>query len=133
MAATPTSSPGSLESRPPTTRPALNGRIVVILTVAALFATTTGLCDGAEAGGRSAEPSGVEPRSLAPAPTIESVSQEAQREIRDCPDSAAISCVAAALTRYVEALRTVNEATVSERRAHRRRRHQASDYPYAAH
>jgi hypothetical protein len=75
--------------------------------IAALFVATS-FGDRARAGGRSPAEVGGLSGGEATRPTIESVSAEAQREIRACPDSAAISCVAAALTHYVEALRTVS-------------------------
>jgi hypothetical protein len=75
-----------------------------------------GLDAGVRAGGRSTASDGAAPP--AERPTIESISEAAQREIRACPDSAAISCVAAALSRYAEALQTVEATTPTERRAH---------------
>jgi hypothetical protein len=41
-------------------------------------------------------------------PTVASVSRQAQAEIRACPDSAALQCVADALTRYAAALQAVS-------------------------
>jgi hypothetical protein len=76
--------------------------------------------DHAQAGGRSPAELGAPLGVEATRPTIESVSEEAQREIRACPDSAAISCVAAALTHYVEALQTVSPPPPHEGLARRK-------------
>jgi hypothetical protein len=42
-----------------------------------------------------------------PKPTVESVSREAQRAIRACDDSAALTCVTNELTKYAEALQEI--------------------------
>lgn len=107
------------------TRAALIGRFVILLSAGVLSAGMS-LCGGAAAAGRSQAPNAMAPGVYAPAPTIESVSEEAQQEIRACPDSVAMSCVATALTRYVDALRMVNMAAQSEPRANRSRCHVAS-------
>ena len=65
------------------------------------------------AGGRMSGQNGAEPDVQSSAPTVESVSRDAQREINACPDDQAFSCVAMVLTRYAEALRTVSPATRS--------------------
>jgi hypothetical protein len=96
-----------------------------LLTAGAWFAA---ICGGAAAAGRSSAPNGAAPDLDASPPTIESVSKDAQREIRACPDSAAMSCVASALTRYVEALRAVNMAAQSEPRTSRSRCHAANGH-----
>ncbi|HLW92751.1 MAG TPA: hypothetical protein VKS78_15815 [Roseiarcus sp.] len=62
---------------------------------------------GALANGRSASSVVSHDPSFATAPTIESVSREAQREIRACPDSVAFQCVADVLTRYAASLHQI--------------------------
>jgi hypothetical protein len=47
------------------------------------------------------------PPAAAATPTIESVSRQAQQEIRACDDAVAFQCVANALTRYAAALRQI--------------------------
>ncbi|HEV3044763.1 MAG TPA: hypothetical protein VGY52_12935 [Roseiarcus sp.] len=77
-------------------------------SVAALVAVIAASAP-AMAGGRSIAPEAgaAAPGSPMRRPTIEEVSVQAQREIRACPDEGAFQCVAAALTRYAAALRTV--------------------------
>jgi hypothetical protein len=84
-------------------------RIMACSKSAALIIALFGAAGVASAGGRSNLPdSGEASRGLAPPrPTIESVSLEAQREIRACPDDAAFQCVAGVLARYGAALQTV--------------------------
>ena len=78
---------------------------VRVLALSLAAAVAAPVC--AEAGGRSLPPpfsqGGFDGFKRAPR-TVESVSREAQREIRACPDNEAFQCVAAALTRYAEAL-----------------------------
>jgi len=59
----------------------------------------------AESGARGFAPAAA-PSAVA-APTVESVSRQAQREIRACDDAVAFQCVAGALTRYAAALRQI--------------------------
>ena len=75
--------------------------------VLALAAAVVPVC--AEAGGRSLSPSAQgDSDGFKGAPrTVESVSREAQREIRACSDSEAFQCVAAVLTRYAAALNEI--------------------------
>jgi hypothetical protein len=61
--------------------------------------------------GRSASPTaGSAAAGAAPGRrTVESVSRDAQRAIRACDDSAALTCVANELTKYAEALQEIAE------------------------
>jgi hypothetical protein len=104
-----------------------NIKLFCYWTVIAAVGISLCLNGAAEAGGRSPTLDSLEPTAEATRPTIESVSEAAQQEIRACPDSAAISCVAAALGRYAEALRSVTATATSERRSHGRRCHATGD------
>ncbi len=61
----------------------------------------------AEPGGRSFAPAAPQAGAVASTPTVESVSRQAQREIRACDDAVAFRCVADVLTRYAAALRQI--------------------------
>jgi hypothetical protein len=69
-----------------------------------------GAAGAACAGGRSLDQNGPTRSLTAPSrPTVSTVSQQAQAEIRACPDnSAAVQCVADALTRYATALQAAS-------------------------
>lgn len=78
------------------------GLLSVFGTLSSVSAQSVFGRSGAPAAGAAI--SGVQ----APAkPTIESVSRDAQRAIRACDDSVALSCVANELTKYAEALQQI--------------------------
>src|SRR5271170_8074554 len=62
---------------------------------------------GAEPTGRGFSSSTPQAAGVPATPTVESVSREAQREIRACGDSVAFECVADVLTRYAGSLRQI--------------------------
>jgi hypothetical protein len=61
----------------------------------------------AEPAGRGSAPAAPQAGAVAAAPTVESASRQAQREIRACDDAVAFQCVADVLTRYAASLRQI--------------------------
>jgi hypothetical protein len=61
----------------------------------------------AQPSGRGFAPAAPQAGAVAEAPTVESVSRQAQREIRACDDAVAFQCVADVLTRYAASLRQI--------------------------
>jgi len=80
-------------------------RLAVLFGCGLTLAGGLGASAVAEPGGRGFTQ--ALPRAGAATPTIESVSRQAQQEIRACDDAVAFQCVAGALTRYAAALRQI--------------------------